>query len=46
MIVSQSFGNELINPSGMVMRDYWVVEGGVHAKDFNVGSDTPRARAR
>ena len=30
MIVSQSFGNELINPAGMVMRDYWVVEGGVH----------------
>ena len=42
MIVSQSFGNELINPSGLVMRDYWVVEGGVHAKDFNVGADTPQ----
>ncbi len=42
MIVSQSFGNERRNRSGVVMRDFWAVDGGMHLKDLNVGEDAPR----
>ncbi len=42
MIVSQTDGNERVNRAGVVMRDFWAVDGGVHLKDSNVGEDTPR----
>jgi len=42
MIVSQSFGNERRNRAGVVMRDFWAVDGGMHLKDSNVGEDAPR----
>ena len=43
MIVSQTFGNDIINNNGDVQRDYWVVDNGMHSKDRNVGADTPQA---
>ena len=42
MIVNQTFGNELFSNAGEVRTEYWVIDSGMHAKDSNVGIDTPR----
>ena len=39
-LMTQSFGAELLSNEGIVVRDFWVIEGRAHGKDRNVGTNT------
>lgn len=41
MIVQKTFGDEQRNSEGKLKNEYWVVNGRIHEKDNNVGSNTP-----
>ena len=40
MVVTQSTGEESFGTSGNVLKEFWVVDGRIHNKQFNVGLDT------
>ncbi len=40
MVVNQQTGETQYGSSGNVLREYWVVDGRIHNKQFNVGLDT------
>jgi predicted TIM-barrel fold metal-dependent hydrolase len=39
-IVRKAFGNDVRNVEGRVQQEYWVINGRIHNKDRNVGSNT------
>ncbi|MGZ8530408.1 MAG: hypothetical protein ACXW6J_07175, partial [Candidatus Binatia bacterium] len=41
-LMSQTSGTALLSNEGIVVRDFWVIEGRAHGKDRNVGTDTPQ----
>ena len=40
MVVTQSTGEDSFGASGNVLKEFWVVDGRIHNKQFNVGLDT------
>jgi predicted TIM-barrel fold metal-dependent hydrolase len=40
LVVTQSWGNEVID-EGRLTSEYWLMDNRIHAKDRNVGPDTP-----
>lgn len=43
LLVRQDGGPEVKNKEGRRTSEYWVMDGRVHARDFNIGYDTPEA---
>lgn len=41
LLVLQDGGPEFKNKEGRVSKEYWVMDGRVHARDFNIGYETP-----
>lgn len=40
VVVTQSSGEQVQGSSGNIMKEFWVVDGRIHNKQFNVGLDT------
>ena len=43
MITRRAAGQELRNVEGALVQEFWVIDNRVHARDNNVGSNTPEA---
>lgn len=39
-IVRKAFGNDILNVEGKAQQEYWVINGRIHNKDRNIGSNT------
>ena len=40
-VTKQTFGNKLLDNEGNPRGEFWLIDGRVHDKDKNIGSDTP-----